>query len=117
STSSGGSSSRLRLLDPQQVGLPSLDPFRHSCRGSRVRNPLQPYRRSSASFATPSRAVRLPSPSRTPNKLGEHTFASRIKPTTWVGKAQSARHTKVLIVWFSVCLHGVDHMGQDVTDT
>src|SRR6266568_3201288 len=55
---------RARLLDSEKVGLPSLDPLRHSCRGPRVRNPLQPYRRSSTSLAAPGRPVRLSSLSR-----------------------------------------------------
>src|SRR6266581_7796611 len=55
---------RVRLLDHEKVGLPSLDPLLHSCRGPRLRNPLQPYRRSPPSPAAPSHPVRLSSLSR-----------------------------------------------------
>src|SRR6266568_4362664 len=55
---------RVRLLDHEKVGLPSLNPLRHSCRGPRLRNPLQPYRRSPPSSAAPSHPIRLSSLSR-----------------------------------------------------
>src|SRR6266581_1642663 len=51
---------RVRLLDHEKVGLPSLNPLRHSCRRPRLRHPLQPYRRSPLSPAAPSRIIRLP---------------------------------------------------------
>src|SRR6266571_6631306 len=70
---------RVRLLDHEKVGLPSLNPLRHSCRGPRLRNPLQPYRRSPPSSAAPSRPLRLPCPPGTkatqkPNlRLGQYS--------------------------------------------
>src|SRR3989442_2408727 len=52
---------RVRLLDHEKVGLPSLNPLRHSYRGPRLRHPLQPHRRSPSSLAAPSCPIRLPS--------------------------------------------------------
>src|SRR5207245_9577562 len=64
STCDSRGDSRVLLLDPEKVGLPSLNPLRHSCRGPRLRNSLQSYGRSTSSLAATGRPIRLSSLSR-----------------------------------------------------